>query len=163
MSRSSRIFTLTIVMLVCIVVDQYTKYLAREFLSGGAPIHMIGDIFRLQFSLNPGAFLSIGDALPSGLRYWTFITGPALFLLGAAAYLIFSANASPQFVFALALSVAGGVSNLIDRVAAGGLVTDFLNVGIGRLRTGIFNVADMALTFGVIWILLAGIFEGRRR
>jgi signal peptidase II len=40
---------------------------------------------------------------------------------------------------------------------------DFLNLGIGRLRTGIFNVADMALTFGVIWILLAGIFEGRRR
>ena len=69
----------------------------------------------------------------------------------------------PQFVFVLALSVAGGVSNLIDRVAAGGLVMDFLNLGIGRLRTGIFNVADMALTFGVIWILLAGIFEGRRR
>src|SRR5260370_18630440 len=108
MSRSSRIFTLTIVMLVCIVVDQYTKYLAREFLSGSAPIHMIGDIFLLQFSLNPGAFLSIGDALPSGLRYWTFIARPALFLLCAGAYLLYSANPSPHFVFALPLIFWGG-------------------------------------------------------
>ena len=53
----------------------------------------------------------------------------------------------------LALVVAGGVSNLADRVAHGAVV-DFLNVGLGSLRTGIFNVADMAIMTGVGLILL---------
>jgi signal peptidase II len=36
-----------------------------------------------------------------------------------------------------------------------GSVVDFLNVGIGSLRTGIFNVADMAIMLGVALLLLA--------
>ena len=59
----------------------------------------------------------------------------------------------------LTLFVAGGASNLVDRIAQGSVV-DFLNVGIGPLRTGVFNVADMAILLG------AGIFvvnEMRKR
>jgi signal peptidase II len=48
---------------------------------------------------------------------------------------------------ALGLMFAGGASNWIDRVARG-TVVDFLNVGFGSLRTGIFNVADVALMVG---------------
>jgi signal peptidase II len=47
----------------------------------------------------------------------------------------------------VALFVAGGASNLVDRIAYG-MVIDFMNVGIGSLRTGIFNVADMAIMLG---------------
>jgi signal peptidase II len=50
----------------------------------------------------------------------------------------------------VALIVGGGVSNLIDRLRYGGYVVDFLNVGIGPVRTGIFNVADMAIMVGVV-------------
>ena len=50
--------------------------------------------------------------------------------------------------------LAGGASNLIDRFTHGGYVVDFINLGIGSLRTGIFNVADIAITLGVL-ILLA--------
>ena len=46
--------------------------------------------------------------------------------------------------------LAGGIGNLIDRILNNGLVTDFINVGIGPLRTGIFNVADIAFTCGAI-------------
>ncbi len=55
---------------------------------------------------------------------------------------------------AVALILAGGMGNLIDRVLQDGVVVDFINVGIGPVRTGIFNVADVAITSGVI-ILLA--------
>jgi signal peptidase II len=41
--------------------------------------------------------------------------------------------------------LGGGIGNLIDRVVHNGLVTDFINVGMGPLRTGIFNVADVAV------------------
>jgi len=55
---------------------------------------------------------------------------------------------------ALVLFVAGGASNWIDRALRGSVV-DFLNVGIGPLRTGIFNVADMAIMLGALLFLLA--------
>ena len=48
----------------------------------------------------------------------------------------------------------GGVSNVLDR-AARGFVVDFLNVGVGPVRTGIFNVADVAVMLGVALVVTA--------
>ena len=56
----------------------------------------------------------------------------------------------------LLLFLAGGVSNLIDRVTLGRVI-DFLNVGIGPLRTGIFNIADMAIIAGVVILIVEGV------
>lgn len=47
------------------------------------------------------------------------------------------------------------LGDLIDRLADHGFVTDFMNVGFGALRTGIFNVADLAIVAGVLVLLLA--------
>lgn len=47
-----------------------------------------------------------------------------------------------------------GCGNLIDRIAHGGCVTDFLNVGVGGLRTGIFNIADAAIVAGAFLMVL---------
>ena len=61
----------------------------------------------------------------------------------------------------LALIVAGGIGNLIDRLRFGGYVTDFLYLHAWRLHTGVFNVADMAITGGVLWLLLAWVLPKR--
>lgn len=53
-------------------------------------------------------------------------------------------------VVTLSLIASGGLGNWIDRVINDGHVTDFLNVGIGSLRTGVFNVADIVLMIGVV-------------
>ena len=58
-----------------------------------------------------------------------------------------------------ALIVAGGASNWIDRLATGSVI-DFMNIGIGPLRTGIFNVADVAILGGVVLLVFA---QGGRR
>jgi signal peptidase II len=55
---------------------------------------------------------------------------------------------------ALALVAGGGISNLIDRLIYAGRVTDFLNVGIGAFRSGIFNLADMAILLGALLLIL---------
>ena len=61
--------------------------------------------------------------------------------------------------FALALLLAGGIGNLIDRAFLGGIVIDFMVIdfsawtGIGWLKTGIFNVADIAITGGFLLLL----------
>lgn len=48
-----------------------------------------------------------------------------------------------------ALIIGGGLSNLIDRIINQGAVIDFMNIGVGSLRTGIFNVADVAIMVGM--------------
>ena len=53
----------------------------------------------------------------------------------------------------VALLIAGGGSNWLDRITRGSVI-DFLNVGIGPVRTGVFNVADVAIVMGVA--LIAG-------
>jgi signal peptidase II len=75
-----------------------------------------------------------------------------LVLAALLAYLFISKPENPVVAIAVALIVGGGVSNLMDRLRYGGYVVDFLNVGVGPLRTGIFNVADMAIMVGVfLW------------
>ncbi|MGZ7078065.1 MAG: signal peptidase II, partial [Thermoanaerobaculia bacterium] len=56
---------------------------------------------------------------------------------------------------AVAMIGGGGVGNLIDRLTRGGRVTDFLFMQIGPLHTGVFNVADMAITIGVTWLFVS--------
>jgi signal peptidase II len=53
----------------------------------------------------------------------------------------------------MALFVGGGASNLFDRLARGSVV-DFMNVGFGPVRTGIFNVADMAILLGAVLVVI---------
>jgi signal peptidase II len=67
---------------------------------------------------------------------------------------LFARRLQPWRVVALALVAGGGISNLIDRLLYDGRVTDFLNVGIGGVRTGIFNVADMAIMAGALLLLV---------
>ena len=53
---------------------------------------------------------------------------------------------------AFILVFSGGIGNLADRVLFDRHVTDFINIGIGNLRTGIFNVADIYVTTGVLML-----------
>jgi signal peptidase II len=57
-------------------------------------------------------------------------------------------------LISLALIFAGGIGNIIDRLLFEKHVSDFINIGIGDLRTGIFNFADVYVTLGVISFLL---------
>lgn len=73
-------------------------------------------------------------------------------MLGLLSFLILKRNIPLLLFVSLVYVLSGGVGNLIDRVCNNGLVTDFINVGVGPIRTGVFNVADMAITFGAISI-----------
>jgi signal peptidase II len=127
--------------------DQVTKAVARESLSYRA-LSYLGDTLRLQHAENPGAFLSLGAEIQGQMRFWVFTVGVALFMAAALWVLLRKTSMPRSTTIALTLVVGGGIGNLIDR-ALKGTVTDFINVGIGWLRTGIFNVADMAIMLGV--------------
>ena len=145
---------LTIV-LTCVGCDQVTKYTAKHFLEGQRSHSYLGDMFRLGYAENSGAFLSLGSNLPDTVRTLIFTGLAGVFLVFFAVYLLRNQTINRLAMIAGSLIVAGGIGNLIDRVVNNGAVIDFLNVGIGSLRTGIFNVADMSIMAGIFLFLFA--------
>lgn len=134
--------------------DQATKSLATQHLRGAPPQSYLSDTLRLEYALNPGGFLSLGSQLGPEVRRGLFIGFNTLFLLGVVYFLYRRWDIRLPLFLAGVYILGGGIGNLIDRVTNQGLVTDFLVLGIGPVRTGVFNVADMGVTFGVIAILL---------
>ena len=55
-------------------------------------------------------------------------------------------------IVALSSVISGGVGNLIDRIWRGSVI-DFIYIGVGPLHTGVFNIADMAITGGLMLML----------
>ena len=129
-----------------IACDRATKHIATTMLAGTANRSFLADTVRLEYAENAGAFLSLGADWPFWVRTTLFGIGNAVLLL-ALTVMAMRRRWSRPALLGLALCVAGGASNLLDRLAFGKVV-DFVNVGVGPLRTGIFNVADLAITLG---------------
>jgi signal peptidase II len=145
----------------CVGCDQVSKSAARAFLAPGVTRSLFADSLRLQLVDNPGSFLSLGASLPQNLRFIIFTGAVALLLLGLIYAALFARRLDRIRFVALTLVAGGGMSNLIDRLIFQGRVTDFLNVGLGSLRTGIFNVADMTILAGALLMLLKQRADGR--
>ena len=159
MTRLRRTLGILLILITCVGCDQATKSVAKTYLPRGETLTFAADTFRLQYAENHGAFLSLGRSLPEQWRSLIFTIGVAVIMLGLLGYLLLATNLHPTQILALALVCGGGLSNLLDRIVYGGYVVDFMNVGIGGLRTGIFNVADMAITGGVIMLFFSSTQE----
>lgn len=140
------------VLLSCVGCDQATKNLARHCLANSEPVTFLNEMFRLQYAENPGAFLSLGAASPENIRFWVFTLIVGLFLAGMLIFLLASKNNSKAQIISLSLVLGGGIGNLIDRIFNDGHVIDFMNIGIGSFRSGVFNIADVAISCGVVWL-----------
>jgi signal peptidase II len=159
MSKRDRLLVLALVTAASVGCDQGTKRLAEASLKMSAGYSFLGDSVRLQYAENPGAFLSLGAGLPDGLRSAVFTLGVGLLLAVLLVTALGKKAISRVELWAYALVLSGGLSNLYDRVFHGGRVVDFMNLGIGSLRTGIFNVADLAIVGGVVLLALPSLFE----
>ena len=131
--------------------DRVTKHLAVTTLAGMPERSYFGDTVRLDYHENAGGFMSAGANWPPAVRVAVFQGANATFLLGAI-FMAARFKWSRLAAVGLVLFVAGGLSNLVDRIALGSVI-DFLNIGIGPIRTGIFNVADVAIMLGMALLL----------
>lgn len=156
MKGSVRSGLLALALVFCVGCDQAAKAIARDALASSPPVSFFGGAVRFEYAENPGAFLSLGAELPPQIRFLLGVVFVALTLAALLVFMLRSTTLSPGQKVGLALVVGGGFGNLIDRVANDGHVIDFVSVGIGSLRTGIFNVADMAITAGVLVMLVSG-------
>jgi len=147
LSSFRRAAVLGAIVICCVSCDQATKSLATTALAGRPPISLLGDTIRLSYIENPGGFLSIGAGLPAGTREWVFAGLGAVVVTALLTVAVSGRSLGRLQLVAISLLIAGGVGNIVDRTAYG-VVRDFLNVGVGTVRAGIFNVADLALTVG---------------
>lgn len=149
MRTAGRTFAL-LLLLTTVGCDRVTKHVATTMLAGKPGVSYLADTFRLEYAENPGAFMSMGSGLPDWARtaVLTLVAGVGLLAVAVAAFRLRWVGLS---LVGAALFISGGGSNLIDRIAWGRVV-DFMNIGVGPLRTGIFNVADVALMVGVVLI-----------
>jgi len=157
-----RLVLIVAILVSCVGCDQATKSVAKSYLSETQAVLLVGGSVRLQIAKNYGAFLSLGSSLSQSTRTALLSAGVAAVLLGIFVYCLVVAPSNSFVVPSLAMIVGGGVSNLIDRLYYGGYVLDFLNVGIGPVRTGIFNVADMFIMAGVLLLAFGPVVLARR-
>lgn len=162
MNLVKRTFLIAPMLFSCVGCDQVTKNLARQSLANSEPMVFLNNFFRLQYVENAGAFLSLGASSSENIRFWIFTFFAGVFLTGILVYLLFSPNNSKVKMISLSLVVGGGFGNLADRIFNEGRVIDFMNIGIGSLRTGVFNVADIALSFGIVWFLAVSFKDQKR-
>ncbi len=151
------------VFLVSWLVDQATKRMAAQWLRTAPPRSWWGDFFRLEYSENSGAFLSLGASLPESVRFGLLTVAIGAVMAGVVVYAFCARRITPRVLVGLALLAGGGLGNWFDRVVFDGYVIDFMNMGIGpHLRTGIFNVADLLIEAGAV-VLIWDSYRGRAR
>ncbi len=144
------IFTLLALTIGC---DQISKSIVRQQVEYNQQISLIHSYFKLTKIENEGAFLSIGDSLPPALKFFLLSILPSL-ALAYGLYFLFTKNSlSRNTLFALCFTIGGGIGNMYDRLLHGS-VTDFLHIDLGHVQTGIFNLADVSITTGMILFLI---------
>jgi signal peptidase II len=107
---------------------------------------------------NTGAMLGFGQNFPPFLKIILLQGLPLLVLIVLLYRLMTKAHLNRWAAVGFAFVVGGGLGNLIDRMLYGS-VTDFFQIQLGFFKTGIFNMADVAVTFGVLLILGLSLFH----
>jgi signal peptidase II len=135
-----------------VTLDVITKLMIQRSISPYQQVDVIGDYLRLTYIHNPGAAFGIHLGPYSRIIFLTL----SLVALGALFGMFWATPARDRIrLTSIALICGGAVGNLIDRVRSARGVVDFLDVGIGNIRWPIFNVADIAVTTGAIFLAIS--------
>ncbi len=145
-----RTIVLMILIFANIGCDQISKKMVRAQMNYDEQIFLIPDHLLLTKVENTGAFLSIGSTLSPALKKLFLLGLPILGLSFMLLILIGNKKLERDMAISLAFIIGGGIGNLIDRVLYGS-VTDFLHMDFGIFRTGIFNLADVSITIGILY------------
>ena len=160
-----------ILILICLNIgaDQYTKNIARlqiepkvETIHSRLPgnykfkreTKIFGKLLQLMNVENSGAFLGMGSESNPTVKLIFLLILPIIVILSVLYYLFTNKSIDKLTSVGLSCIVGGGLANLYDRFLYGS-VTDFLFMDFGIAKTGIFNLADLSVTTGMILILLS--------
>jgi signal peptidase II len=157
MSRGRALIVALALSAAVVTGDAWTKQWATAAFSSGDSWSALGGLVRFTFLLNPGVAFGIG----AGVRfpYAVFSILAALVILHRLAL---RPGMGPLERTALALILGGALGNLVDRVRLGEVV-DWIEVGWGSWHFHVFNIADAAVSIGVILFALDRCMPDPRR
>jgi signal peptidase II len=143
--------------------DQVTKGWARSYLDNREPVSIFHDTIRLIYVENTGAFMSWGAEWSQNMSFWIFTILPVALLLSFLVYVLKKwSQISILQAISFCMIFSGGIGNVIDRIVRHRHVTDFINLGFQDFRTGIFNVADLYVTIGVLFFAFSSLKPSKK-
>ena len=160
MLKNNRYYKISSLIILSIFFDQLSKFWIRNNIESYNEIELIGSFFTLIRVENSGAFLGMGSELPYIPKLILLIVFPIVVLVAVSIYTYMDKKLDNLSLVGFSLIIGGGVANIFDRIVYGS-VTDFLYINLGGfLKTGIFNIADLSVTTGMILILIASFKKG---
>ncbi|WP_206214049.1 signal peptidase II [Adlercreutzia sp. ZJ154] len=136
------------------IADQLSKTIFNVYTPGQVIAEPIPGVLGLKLIHNTGGAWGIFGGMTQALAIFSFIMCAVIVL-----YLfVIAPSSSAMMAVGLALVFAGGVGNLIDRIA-NGYVIDFIQLLF--IDFPVFNVADIGVTCGIVVVLVALMIESR--
>lgn len=140
----------SVLTLILIIADQYTKHLAVKFIKPVGSVEVIKNILRFSYVENRGAaFGMLRDAR------WVFITVTVISIAAIIWWMVFRRPESRLLRVSLLLILSGALGNLIDRVVLG-YVTDMIDVAF--IDFPVFNFADCCVVVGAVLFAIYVLF-----
>ena len=154
----NKYFKLVVISSLIVFVDQLTKYFILRHLLLGQTVPAIPRFFNITHVQNPGGAFGFLANLSPGMRTLIFLFISSL-AVGLIFYFYMKTPRSQAWLAAgFALIFGGAIGNLIDRVRFG-VVIDFLDLYIHKYHWPAFNIADSAISAGIIIFLYHLVFK----
>ena len=146
MKKKTSYIIISIIIVAGLVLDLATKWLFAEYFTGGKDdIIVIPDFFRFTFMKNTGAAYGMFGNSTLGLTIVSIV-----FVIAFVVYDYFNHSNNIWYVLGISCVISGALGNLVDRILLG-YVRDFISI---RIFNFVFNIADVLITFGVVFLSL---------
>ena len=152
---NKRTLLILVLVILNIGLDQFSKFQVRERVVPGSRTEIIGKQLQLMNVENSGAFLSMGSDSNPTVKLIFLLIVPIIVLGIVLYYVITDKTLDKKSIIGFSCIAGGGIANVYDRLLYGS-VTDFLYMDFGGVfKTGVFNIADMSVTSGMILLLIS--------
>lgn len=147
-----------LVAVIIVALDQWTKWLVVKNMELGERIPLLDPTLGLLSHRNRGAAWGMLEG-----QIWLFSIVTVIVIAGILYYFHKEAKGKPLFQLSLMILLGGAIGNFIDRLFRGEVV-DFIDVLIPIINYDfpIFNIADAALTIGVVMVMIVLFLEEKR-
>ena len=154
MKKNRNLYIISLVILN-IILDQLSKFWIRGNVAPYSDINIIADYFIITNVENSGAFLGLGSDFSPVIKSILLLALPVGVLVTVLVYVFKDTSIDKLSLIGYSSIIGGGIGNIYDRFLYGS-VTDFLFIDLGGVfKTGIFNIADLSVTTGMILIVWA--------
>jgi signal peptidase II len=153
--KNKRNLSIISLVILNIILDQLSKFWIRVNVAPYSDINIISDYFIITNVENSGAFLGLGSDFSPVIKSILLLALPVGVLLTVLVYVFKDKSIDKLSLIGYSSIIGGGIGNIYDRFLYGS-VTDFLFIDLGGVfKTGIFNIADLSVTTGMILIIWA--------